>query len=376
VKIGGTNLLMRTLVGTQFALSVIVLIAGISFFRNSRFQEKIQFGYDKEMVLMVRIQGESDYKTMEAAVNRNPKVLSIAVSVENVSSNVFPARIKVDTAQYEVQALGVGKNYFETLGLRFTEGRAFDPDNASDFEEGLVVNKEFVKRTGILDPIDKIITLHNNTRRRILGIVENHVDNLWRSANFEPFIFYPAPRDLYGMMLVRAEKVDLPDVQKFIERTWKEVFPTRPFESAFQEDLALGDIKQTNGNMQKVFLFITVLGGLLSTSGIFALASLNIAKRTKEIGIRKALGASVPSIIGLLNREFAIILLVAGVVGGGGGYFLTGMLLGEFYAYHAPVAIGAVILCGLTIFCFGILATGSATLRAARAKPVETLRME
>jgi ABC-type antimicrobial peptide transport system permease subunit len=119
-----------------------------------------------------------------------------------------------------------------------------------------------------------------------------------------------------------------------------------------------------------------VLGGLLSASGIFALASLNIAKRTKEIGIRKALGATVTNIVGLLNREFVIILSIAAVLGSVGGYFLTNILLGELYAYHIPVGIVSVILCAILIFGIGIFTTSSTILRAARANPVESLRTE
>ncbi|MEX2234119.1 MAG: FtsX-like permease family protein [Cyclobacteriaceae bacterium] len=82
---------------------------------------------------------------------------------------------------------------------------------------------------------------------------------------------------------------------------------------------------------------VTILGGLLSAAGIFALASLNIAKRTKEIGIRKALGATVNNIVGLLNKEFVVILLIAGIFGAVGGYYATNYLLSSLYAYHIPV---------------------------------------
>ena len=128
-------------------------------------------------------------------------------------------------------------------------------------------------------------------KRRILGVIENHVDNLYRSKDPEPFIFYPAGKNQYITLLVKTEKADLPEIQKYLEKTWKEVFPGRAFESQFQEDLVLKDSRNANANLEKIFLFITVLGGVLSSSGIFALASLNIAKRTKEIGIRKALGS-------------------------------------------------------------------------------------
>ena len=309
------------------------------------------------------------------AILTNPKILEVAVSDGNVGSNNYQTPVAIDTGKYNVQAMGVGKNYFATMGLRLSEGRTFNLENASDQDEGVIVNKAFVQKTGLTDPLDKIVILHDK-KRRILGIIENHVDNLYRSKDPEPFIFYPAGKNQYITMLVKTEKADLPEIQKYLEKTWKEVFPGRAFESQFQEDLVLKDSRNANANLEKIFLFITVLGGVLSSSGIFALASLNIAKRTKEIGIRKALGASVENVIGLLNKEFVIILAIAGILGSVAGYYLTDALLKEIYAFHVPVGIVSVVICSLFIFGVGIFTTSATIFKAARANPVNTLRNE
>ncbi len=375
VKIKGTNMLTRTLVGLQFSLSVIVLIAGVVFIQNTRFQETIEFGYDKDMVLTLSLQGEREFDIMEKAIISNPKIISIAVSDGNVGSSNYQTPVTIDTGKYNVQAMGVGKNYFETMGLRFSAGRTFNLDNTSDQQEGVIVNKAFVDKTGLQDPLEKIVTLHD-VKRRILGVIENHVDNLYRSKDPEPFIFYPAGKNQYITMLVRTEPADLGETQKYLEKTWRELFPTRPFESNFQEDLVLKNSREMNANLNKIFLFITILGGLLSASGIFALASLNIAKRTKEIGIRKALGASIRNVVSLLNREFIVILSAAGILGAVVGYYLTNALLKELYAFHIPVGIAAVVICTLFILAVGIFTTSSTIFRAAKANPVDTLRTE
>lgn len=375
VKIKGTNLLTRTLIAFQFALSVIVLVAGIAFIRNTKFQESIKFGYDKDMVVTVRMQGEKDYDIMKAAIASNSKILSVGVSDGNLGSNTYQTPIRIDTAEYNVQAAGVGINYFQTMGIDLAEGRLFNLENASDQGEGVIVNKAFLDKTGMKDPLDKVIMLHDQ-KRRILGVLENHVDNVFRSKEPEPFVFYPAGKNQYITLVVKAQKKDLPEVQKYLEKTWKEVFPTRPFESNFQDDLVLQGSRELNGNLEKVFLFITILGGLLSASGIFALASLNIARRTKEIGIRKALGATVGNIVGLLNKEFMIVLIIAAIVGAVGGYFLTDTLLSEIYAYRIAVGIVPVVLCALTIVGIGLLTTSTTILQAAKSNPVDTLRSE
>lgn len=375
VRIKGTNGLTRTLVGLQFALSVIVLIAGVVFIQNTRYQEQIKFGYDKEMIITVSLQGERDYDMMEKAIASNPKILSVGVSDGNLSSSTYQTPVGVDTGRYDVTAIGVGKNYLETMGLRIVEGRTLNLENSSDQEEGVLVNKAFLEKTGLKDPLENTVVLHDK-KRRVLGVLENHVDNLYRSKDPEPFIFYPAGKNQYINLVVKTEKADLAETQQYLEKTWKALFPTRPFESQFQEDLVFKNSRETNTNLEKIFLFITVLGGLLSASGIFALASLNIAKRTKEIGIRKALGASISNIINLLNREFVIILVIAMILGSVGGYYLTNALLKEIYAYHIPVGLIPVTLCAIMIFIIGILTTSTTILKAARSNPVHTLRNE
>jgi putative ABC transport system permease protein len=375
VGVKGTNALTRTLVAAQFALSVIVLIAGIVFIQNSKFQQEIKFGYDKEKLITVQLQGEREFLAMEQALAENPKILSVAVSNGNFGGNNYQTPVTVDTGKYDVQAMGVGKNYFETMGLKMYDGRTFNLDNASDEEGAIIVNRAFLDKTGLKDPLEKSIVLHDK-KRVIVGVLENHIDNLFRSGDAEPFVFYPAAKFQYVLMIVKAEKSDIADTQKYLETTWKRLFPNRPFESTLQEDILLKNSKETNANLEKIFLFITILGGLLSASGIFALASLNIAKRTKEIGIRKALGASVSNIVALLNREFVVILMAAGILGAVAGFYLTDAMLSQIYKIHVSVGIGTVIFCAVSIFVIGILTTSSTILTAARSNPVETLRSE
>lgn len=375
IRMKGTNGLTRTMVALQFALSVIVMVAGVVFIQNTKYQEQIKFGYDHEKIITVRLAGETEFEAMKTAIAMNPKILSVAVAYGTIGWSTYPAPVWLDTAEYQAQVLPVGQNYFETMGLRLVDGRPFNLESASDHAEGAIVNRAFVERTGLVDPIDKVILLHK-VRRRILGVVENHIDNLYRSKDPEPFVFFPLGKNQYNTLLVKTEREDLVETQKYLETTWKEIFPGKPFESRFQQDLLLDNSKKMNANMEKIFLFITILGALLSASGIFALASLNVLKRTKEIGIRKTLGATVNNILGLMNREFVIVLSLAAIGGSVGGYYATDRLLQELYAYHIGVGVVPVLLSAMFIFGIGIFTTSLTILRAARTNPVNTLRTE
>ena len=372
-KIQGTNVLTRVLAGSQFALSVVMLIGGIVFIQNAGFQDAIKFGYDKEMIVVVNVRDERGFEAMEKASLENPKILSVAATQHNVGGNNYETYVTVDTTKYTTQAMAIGKNYFETLGLRTVQGRSFNVDNFSDKLEGVIVNTAFLQKTGINDPLDKIVTLHER-KKRIIGVVEDHIDNLWRSQHPEPFVFYLAEKSQCETLLVKAGRGDLAEIQKYLQATWKKLNPNFPFSSQYLDDILLAESRGFNRNLKKTFLFMTLLGAILAASGIVALASLNVSRRVKEIGIRKALGASVIDVVELINREFIIILLVSSIAGSVAGFYFSSTVLSAIYAHHIPVGTIPVVAGALIIFCVGISATSTTIFRAARANPGEALK--
>ncbi|MEO9805756.1 MAG: FtsX-like permease family protein [Reichenbachiella sp.] len=375
VKIKGSNLLTRGLISVQFALSVIVLIAGVIFIQNTNFQEQVNFGYDKDMVFLVNVKSQKQYEVIENRLKNNTKILEVGGTAHSLGRFNYQAPVIVDTAHHEVWHYGIGKNYFDVMGLEIAEGRDLNLESTTDLEGSVVVNKAFLKKIQMSDPLMKVISVHE-VKRRIVGVVEDHIDNLFVSNEPEPSVFYPATPQQYHYLLVRANSDNLLSLKNDIEEIWKSEFPDIPFQLHFQEDLLFNEIRNVNANLKTIFLFLTFLGGMLSASGIFSLATLNTEKRSKEIGIRKALGASIQNIMTLMNKEFVIVLTIAGFLGALGGYFLIGILLDEIYAYHIPVSAISVVLCALLIFIIGLSTTSITILKGAKANPVDTLRTE
>ena len=114
--------------------------------------------------------------------------------------------------------------------MKLVQGRALNPDIATDEIEGIVVNTAFVEKTSLIDPLDKVVTLHDR-RRRIVGVVENHIDHVMRSERPESFVFLPVEKSRYSTLLVKTEPGNLVDVQKYLQTTWKQLFPAKPFEN-------------------------------------------------------------------------------------------------------------------------------------------------
>ncbi len=375
VKIKGTNWLTRILTSSQFALTVIFLIAGVLFFQNIQFQEKIGFGYDKDRLIVINIPGEKTFNILENGIKSNPKIQEAAGSHSHVGYISWQSPVEVEGQDYDIRIMGIGENYFKTVGLNIVKGTDLNPGNDSDLGSRVIVNQAFLDRTSLKDPLNRTVTMAGQ-KRRIVGIVEDHFDNFHRSSEIEPFLFYMVEPKQYQVMVINAQAGDLAATFNYLEDTWRELFPHLSFNGRFQDEILLGGSRQTNVSLGKIFLFLTILGTLMSIAGIFSLASLNIARRTKEIGVRKVLGATKGSIVTLINREFVIILSAAAILGALGGFFLTDVLLSVIYENHIAVNFLPAVLCAMLIFGAGFITTTGSILKAAGANPVETLRSE
>lgn len=374
-EIKGTNFLTRSLLVIQFSLSVIVFIAGIVFTQNAAYQKELYLGYDKEKLLTISIHNEKEYERLKNTLTGNVKIENIAAAQNHISPYMAKNReIAIDKTTFKTEIYEVGPNYFKTIGLPIIEGRDFKEDHQSDLESSAIVDRNFIEKYALKDPIDRRI-IYKDKNYRIIGVVENHLGSFKDTNNDDHLFVLSNPAD-YRKMVIRADSESRVDLLADIEKEWKELFPGQPFEGKLQEELVFLEADAYNKNLGQIFFFITVLGCLLSASGIYALASLNVQKRTKEIGIRKVLGANVNSIIKLLNREFAVILIIAIILGSAGGIFLTNVLLTDLYAQHLEIGIFTVVLCSLAIFIIGIATTSGTIFRTALLNPTDTLRSE
>ncbi|GAA0893949.1 ABC transporter permease [Fulvivirga kasyanovii] len=375
-KINGTNPFTRLLLVLQFALSIIVLIAGTIFTLNADYQKDISFGYRKDRLINVSVQDEQVYNRYKNAIADNPDIAGIAGAENHISpysAYEITAKFNDDPA-FKTLLYRVGAGYFEVVGLEMINGRGFTQDSRTDSETAIIVNENFVANHRLIDPIDMQLFYHDQPYR-IVGVVSNHLDGL-KQHDSEEHVYMLASPDQYKKMVIGTGTDDVVRIQHEMEAEWRKLFPDQPFLSTLQEEVIYMEANAYNHNLKRIFFFLTVLGCLLSVSGIYALASLNIQKRTKEIGVRKVLGATIAHIMVLLNKEFAFIMALAMVAGGAGGFFITQALLGDLYAQHIEVGWVPVICSCLLLFIIGLSASSGIILRVAVANPRETLRDE
>ena len=371
---GGTNLFTRSLLVVQFSLSIMVLIAGAVFTQNAKYQDSIDFGYDKEMLITALIQGRHEAEVLSQAIGSHPKIEISAPSIHHFAFINGPQRpARIASEKFNATIYEVSPNYFATVGLNLVAGRLFNEGDTLE-RRSVVVDENFVKRNRLADPLETKVEVEGKALT-IVGVVSNHLTDL-ESHNIENYIYAPAKPEQYQILVIRAEASTLSQTQQYVQEQWKKLFPGKPLRTDLQNDIVYLEANTYNRNLTKIFFFMTVLGCLLSVSGLYSLASLNIHRRTKEIGVRKVLGASVMSILKLINLEFVLILLMSAVLGGIGGYMLTNGLLSDLYAQHIDVNIVTVIGGGAFVFLIGLFATSVTIWRAANVNPVKAIASE
>jgi ABC-type antimicrobial peptide transport system permease subunit len=368
---GGTNLFTRSLLVVQFSLSIMVLIGGTIFTQNAKYQDAIDFGYDKELLITALVQGRHEAEALGNAIRSNPKIESSAPSVHHFAFINGPQRTaQIASEKFNATVYEVSPGYFATVGLKLIAGRLFNEQDTLD-RSSVLVDENFVKRNRLADPLESKVEVEGKVMT-IIGVVSNHLTDL-ESHNTENYIYTLARPEQYQILVVRAEASTLSQTQQYVQDQWKKLFPGKPLRTDLQNDIVYLEANTYNRNLSKIFFFMTVLGCLLSVSGLYSLASLNIHRRTKEIGVRKVLGASIISILKLINLEFVLILFISAVLGGIGGYLLTNGLLSDLYAQHIDVNIVTVICGGAFVFLIGLFATSVTIWRAANANPVKAL---
>jgi ABC-type antimicrobial peptide transport system permease subunit len=291
IKLKGTSLTSRIMNGLQFAISITMLVAGIVFSQNSDFLKMLDMGYDSENLMVIYVDNEDEYKDLEAKIINRADVEDYTGTNSHFGWSYEDTFLVLDSGNVEIRSYRIGDEYFRLMDVEVKEGRKFYEDHETDFTESVIVNKEYVKRFGLEDPIGKMVNLDEG-KRYIVGVVDNFVREIWSGGKTVPEVFIPVKEDEYRILVVKARNENKQEVFDYLAESWKEIIPDRPFNGRFQEELDLGSAVMENNNMRQIFFALAILGGLLSITGIFALSSLYVAKRTKEIGIRKVLGAT------------------------------------------------------------------------------------
>jgi putative ABC transport system permease protein len=373
--IGSSSRFTRLLLVFQFSISCLALIVGIQLTQNASYQEQVNFGYDIDRVIVTEVNTPQEFAAFSNAVQQNPAIERVAGTTHTIGDGSYEAVATLGKQAIKAQVAHIGgENFLKTMGIRLLQGRHFHEGQGLDSAHSVLVNQTLAKSLNLREPVGQQIQV-DSAYFTIVGVVEDYKE-FGLHGLVPPCVLRLAKADEFKYVVVRGKPTDLAAIHPYLRSTWQKVVPHVPYRGFLQMDMIEKEIYLNEG-FQSVAFFLAVVTMLLSASGLFALVSLNILRRNKEIGIRKVMGASIMQIIMLINKDFIRMMLLAFIIGSSLGYLLVTQLFFQFiYVYHPSIGADAFVLTFVTILLTGSLTVGFKVLQAANANPVKALRTE
>ena len=382
----------RVLVAFQFAISVFLIVVTGIIYGQLEHCRNIKLGYDKEHVVVISgipVSLRQNYEAFKQELLQNLRVVS-AAGTSRIPSGQLGSNISTRAEGFpeeespSMQTVWVGYDFFETLGMSFAAGRGFSKGAPSDKKAAFVLNEAAVRALGWTpeNAIGKRFGSQfiEDWQRgqwvwkdgRVIGVVKDvHFESL--REKIVPVVFFIQP-NMAGNFLIRVRPDEIPGTLHFLKQKWQEFNPNRPFEYSFLDE-RFDQLYRTEEKQGQVFGTFALLAIFVACLGLFGLASFATERRTKEIGIRKVLGASVSNIVFLMSKEFVLLVGVANLIAWPVAYYAMNKWLEDF-AYRIELGPGVFVLGGILAMVIALATVSAQAIRAARANPVDALRYE
>jgi putative ABC transport system permease protein len=389
IKTSTRGIRMRNvLLISQFSLAIFLIIGTAVMWKQNRYMKEADLNFQKDNVLIVSAE-VSDYADQELGRTRLEsfkRELRAYSGVTSVASSthvpgrwpgsftfVYPTD-RDESLRLRQRYAEVDDHFFATYGIEFVQGRNFSPKRMTDQEESVILNEAAMRDIGWEDITGKQIRFGSQVMN-VVGVVEDyHYISL--QSEVEPVVhfFRNGNDEDHRFISIKITSGDPTETVAFIQNKWKEMDPNMPFDYFFADE-NFGRLYLTQDRLATVTSFFALIAILISCLGLFSLTSLVVTQRTKEIGIRKVLGASVSRLVVLLSREFAIFVLIAFFIAAPSAYFFMHRWLQNF-ATRTPLTIDVFAGAGVLALLVALMAVGSRAILAAVMDPVKTLRYE
>jgi len=373
-KFGQTSVLSRVLLGAQYALSLMAIVFALAFYGNAIFQRDYDIGFDHHSVVMAYVEDGAEYEMYRNALMQNKDITAVAGAEHGLFSYRINDPVRQGQKQLESDIYFVGDGYLNTMGLTLLQGRDFIKDSETDRRESVLVTENFVNAFGWDEPLGQEIVWKDTVRLYVIGVIKNvYTAGMWREM--DPLMLRYAGHDKLTHVSVKAPADKVKDVNAYMEAQWKEIFPNRLYNGWYLNE-PIVEALTVGTNIVKMCAFLGAVALILSITGLFTLVSLNIIRRTKEIGVRKVLGASIGNIARVINMEFVIILIFASILGCVMSYYSAEALMSGIWKYYQSASFMTFAISVVVMLALSLLAIGYKVWSAASMNPVKTLRDE
>ncbi len=374
-------LLRKSLVVIQFTASTILIIGMIIIFQQISFLQNKDIGFKGDQVIVAPLQTDDyveNFRSYNDIFLKNSNVLSVTRASyypgDTPNQNMF--NLEGSEEQMPLWNMEVDYGFFETLGVEMLEGRKFDREKESDSISYFILNETAVKNLNIENAVGRRLGRFINQNGdkeygNIIGIVKDfHIEGF--NQPIRPMVLRVSNNLWFASFKIAAN--DMNATIDYIETEWNKLEPSHPFRYAFL-DQKFGALLRQQENFGTMFLFLTILAIIISAMGLYGLASYTAEQRTKEIGIRKVLGASVSQIMKMLTKDFMKLVLISNIFAWPITYLLAKNWLTNF-SYQIDMPIMPFIFATLLALIIALITVSSQAYLAANSDPVEALKYE
>jgi putative ABC transport system permease protein len=384
-KGSGNPRLRKALVSVQFAITIFMLIGTGIIYDQMSFLRNKNLGFDKENVLEFSLEGEqgrAQYSTLREKLLQNPKITMVGTSSAALGQGVGKNVMRVETSQGTMEQLGVDLysvdyEFFPTIGAEIVQGRNFDARFSTDSSQAVLVNEAMVRRMEWDDPIGRKFQFGSSDTipmLQVIGVVKDfHQLSLYDPI--EALLFLPrADNSEVYVRIAPQSPTEIAQLLTFVEQQWQQLFPNQPLEYDFL-DANYMELYEADQTRARIFTLFSALMILIACLGLLGLASFTAEQRTKEIGVRKVLGARTADIVYLLTNNFVLLVAVATIPACIAAWYFMNKWLASF-SYHTDMNYWLYGLAFILVVLITIFTTGYHALKAARSNPVKALKYE
>ena len=376
----------KGLVVFQFTISVILIIVTLIIADQLRFLQKADLGFAKDQQLVIPLQSQQareTYKTLKTTLQTDSRILAIGAGsyypgIVNAGSDNFHKRGQSVNAGQLLFINHVDEDFIKTLGMQIIAGRNFDFDHlATDTLRHVIINEEAVKKTGFASPQaaigERLISTYKGetSEDEIVGVVKDfHYESL--HASIRPFVFYCENKKAYHYALIHTSPGNPDALLKTIEVSWRKLNPGEPFTYSFLD----ADFQQNyaaDRRLAGIIKGFTTIAILISCLGLFGLTSFTTEQRSKEISIRKVLGAPIPNLVFLLAKGFLKLVIIGLFIASPIALWVMHRWLGEFTA-RVPIGLPVFAATAALVLTIAFITISTQVIRAALKNPSTALR--
>jgi putative ABC transport system permease protein len=363
----------------QFCITGILLISAFVVHRQLRFMQEKDLGFEQEQVLILRVQNPSRqmYESLRQEFLAQTGVLKVAAASTVMGSETGSATFATPEMPHETPAnfaktISVSPEFLDLMGVPLVQGRGFRPDG-TDPRDYFIVNETLVKRFQLADPLTAAFGWHGEGSGKILGVMKDfHFASV--AVPITPLVLYVTPEGAYRYLFLKIEGRNIAATIAAIETGWKKHIPDFPPDYFFQD----AHFRLLYAQQEQVRSIASLFSGIaivLALLGLLGLSVFTVGRRTKEIGIRKVLGASVASITNLLVSDFLKLVLIAFIIASPLAWYIMQQWLSGF-AYRIDLPWWIFAGAGLSAVAVAFLSVSFQSIRAALANPVRSLKSE